>query len=156
MGSIMPTMYLWKSVQIIGCFLVSGALFILLGFQQAYAALTTNERRIFPVEFLKSRTMVLLFRSMSCVCIGLVIPLYTVPLFFQFTRSDVALDAALPLSPFVFVSVFACLSNGAIMSEYSYALVFGCQHLHDRRRYSNVIVSENTSTSQNIWVHHFA
>jgi MFS family permease len=144
------TLYLWKSAQIIGCFLLSGTLFILCGFQQAYAFLTTNERRIFPVEFLKSRTMVLLFFLMSCASTGLVIPLYMVPLFFQITRSDTALDAALHLLPFVFVSVFACLLNGAIMSKYGYYMpwylaagiftAIGATLMY--------IVSENTSTSQ--------
>jgi MFS family permease len=144
------TLYLWRSAQIIGCFLVSGTLFIVFGVQQAYSFLTTNERRIFPVEFLKSRTMVLLFCSMSCASTGLFIPIYMVPLFFQFTRSDTALDAAVRLLPFVFVSVFACLVNGAIMSKYGlympWYLAAGIFTTVGATLMS--IVSENTSTSQ--------
>jgi len=143
-------LYPWRSSQIIGCFLVSGTLFILFGVQQAYAILTTNERRIFPVEFLKSRTMVLLFCSMSCASTGLFIPIYMVPLFFQFIRSDTALDAAVRLMPFVLISVFACLVNGAIMSKYGYYmpwyLAAGIFTTVGATLMS--IVTENTSTSQ--------
>jgi hypothetical protein len=57
---------------------------------------------------------------MSCASTGLFIPVYMVPLFFQFTRSDTALDAAVRLLPLIVVSVFACLVNGAIMSKYGY------------------------------------
>jgi MFS family permease len=114
------TLYLWKSAQIIGCFVVSGFLFVLFGIQQTYAFFTTIERRIFPIEFLKSRTMVLLFCSMSCASTGLFIPIYMIPLFFQFTQLDTSLDAAVRLLPFIFFLVFATLVNGAVMSIYGY------------------------------------
>lgn len=49
--------YPWNSGKIIGLFVCSGVLFILLGFQQTYTVLTSTTRRIFPVEFFKSRTI---------------------------------------------------------------------------------------------------
>jgi hypothetical protein len=143
-------LYLWKSAQIVGCFTVSGTLLIMFGFQQAYAFLTTTEQRIFPVEFLKSCTMVLLFCSTSCVSTGLFIPIYMVPLFFQFTRSDTAFNAAVHLLPFVLISIFACLANGAIVSKYGYYmpwyLAAGIFTTIGAMLMS--VVSEQTSTSQ--------
>lgn len=49
--------YPWNSGKIIGLFVCSGVLFILLGLQQVYTVLTTTSRRIIPVEFFKSRTI---------------------------------------------------------------------------------------------------
>jgi hypothetical protein len=90
----------------------------MFGFQQAYTFLTTEEQQIFPVEFLKSRIIVLLFRSISCTSTGLLIPIYIVLLFFQFIQSDTALDAAVHLLPFIFISVFATFANSTFISKY--------------------------------------
>ncbi len=57
---------------------------------------------------------------MSCASTSLLIPIYMVPLFFQSIRLDTALDAAVRLMPFVLISVFSCLVNGAIRSKYGY------------------------------------
>ena len=53
--------YDWNSGLTIGLFCCYGVLFMLLGLQQIYAIFTTTSRRIFLVEFFKSRTMLILF-----------------------------------------------------------------------------------------------
>src|SRR3954470_22647119 len=53
--------YPWNSGRIIGLFVCSGVLFILLGIQQVYTIFTTTSRRVFPIEFFKSRTILILF-----------------------------------------------------------------------------------------------
>ena len=112
--------YAWDSGRIIGLFCTSGFLFILFGVQQGLKILTTVERRIFPVEFLRSRTMLLLFASMACASSATFLPIYFVPLFFQFVRNSSALSAGVHLLPFVCLLVFACIANGAIMSSTGY------------------------------------
>jgi hypothetical protein len=94
--------------------------------------------------------MVLLFYLISCASTRLVIPLYMVLLFFQFTRLDTALDAALHLLPFVFISVFACLLNSAIMSKYGYYMPWylAASIFTTISATLMSIVSKNTSTSQ--------
>lgn len=69
-------LYPWNSGQIIACFVVSGVLFIALALQQVFAIFTTKEERIFPVQFLQSRTMILLFALTAAAGTGIVIPLY--------------------------------------------------------------------------------
>jgi len=108
--------YAWNSGQTIALFVVSGVLFIAFGLQQEWAILTTVERRIFPVQFLRSRSMILLFAEASCAAAVMVTPLYFIPLFFQFTRTDSALEAGVRLLPFICVMVFACIANGVILS----------------------------------------
>ena len=51
--------YPWGSGKIIDLFVCSSVLFTMLGIQQVYIIFITTSRRIFPVEFLKSRTLIL-------------------------------------------------------------------------------------------------
>jgi MFS family permease len=69
-------LYAWNSGSIIACFVVSGVLFIILGFQQVYTIFTTESRRIFPIQFLKRKTMVILFAETSSASTAVGIPLY--------------------------------------------------------------------------------
>ena len=112
--------YAWSSGRIIGLFVTSGVLFILFGLQQTFCILTTQNRRIFPIEFLRSRTMLLLFACMACGSSATFIPIYFIPLFFQFVRNSSALAAGVHLLPFVCMLVFFCIANGAIMSQTGY------------------------------------
>lgn len=112
--------YAWNSGRIIGLFVTSGVLFILFGFQQTFTVATTKDRRIFPIEFLKSRTMLLLFAATACASTATFIPIYFIPLFFQFVKNASALGAGVHLLPFVCVLVVTCIANGGIMSSTGY------------------------------------
>ena len=110
--------YAWHSGQIIGLFVCSGVLWILFGLQQSWSVLTTENDRIFPVQFLKSFQMCILFAQVA-ICIACIfIPVYFIPLFFQFVRNDSALEAGVRLLPFVFVAVLGAMINGAVMERY--------------------------------------
>lgn len=112
--------YPWNSGKIIGLFCCSGVLFIMLGLQQVYTILTTTSRRIFPVEFFKSRTILILFCMTAAGGTAVFIPIYMIPIFFQFTRGDSALEAGVRLLPLIFLMIFAVITNGAILSAYGY------------------------------------
>lgn len=53
-------MFPWNSGRIIGLFVCSGVLFILVGIQQTYTIFTIVARRILPVEFFKMPTILTL------------------------------------------------------------------------------------------------
>jgi MFS family permease len=110
--------YPWNSGKIIGLFVCSGVLFILLGLQQVYTIFTTTTRRIFPIEFFKSRTILILFSMTAAGGTAVFIPIYMIPIFFQFTRNDSALEAGVRLLPLIFLMIFAVITNGAVMSAY--------------------------------------
>ncbi|KAL8715495.1 MAG: hypothetical protein Q9220_000830 [cf. Caloplaca sp. 1 TL-2023] len=112
--------YPWNSGRIIGLFVCSGVLFILFGTQQGTAFATTKERRIFPVPFLRRRIMWILFAETACSSTATFLPIYFIPLFFQFVRHDSALEAGVRLLPFVIFLVVVCVANGAIMSTTGY------------------------------------
>lgn len=114
------SVYAWNSGRIIGLFICSGVLFILFGVQQGLPFLTTKQRRIFPVEFLSRKIMLLLFAQTASASTSTFLPIYFIPLFFQFVRNDSALEAGVRLLPFVVFLVVMCVANGAIMSATGY------------------------------------
>jgi len=81
---------------------------------------TTEKQRLFPVEFLRSPILVMLFVTMSCAATAIFIPTYYIPLYFQFVKGDSALDAAVRLLPFIVVMVVFCIVNGGAMSKVGY------------------------------------
>ncbi|XDG04599.1 hypothetical protein ABKA04_004214 [Annulohypoxylon sp. FPYF3050] len=112
--------YPWKSGHIIGLFVASGVLFILLGIQQAYAITTTIARRIIPVQFFRSRSVLILFSCTAASGACAFVPIYFVPIFFQFSRGDGPLDAGVRLLPFIAVMVVTVFANGALLSKLGY------------------------------------
>ena len=112
--------YPWNSGQVIACFVVSGVLFITFGLQQSFCIMTTEEHRIFPCQFLKNKTLVILFIQTAASTTIFFVPMYFIPLFFQFTRNDSAIEAGVRLLPLICILVFTVMLNGALMSKYGY------------------------------------
>jgi MFS family permease len=112
--------YPWGSGRIIGLFVTSGVLFILLGIQQVWTVFTTPGRRIIPVQFFRSKIVLILFAITAASGASAFVPIYFIPLFFQFTRSDDALQAGVRLLPFIIVMVVTILANGALMARFGY------------------------------------
>ncbi|KAL9121279.1 MAG: hypothetical protein Q9187_002164 [Circinaria calcarea] len=112
--------YPWNSGQIIALFTCAGILWILFTFQQALSIFTTNENRLFPVALIRSWEMNILFAQIASAMVVIYIPLYFIPLYFQFVQNDTALHAGVRLLPFVFLQVFGVIFNGAIMSKFGY------------------------------------
>ena len=113
-------LYAWKSGQIIGLFICSAALFIIFGIQQTFTIFTTVDRRVFPVNFMKRRTMLILFAMTASAVTIVFVPLYFIPIFFQFVRDDSPLKSAVRLLPFISFVVFVVILNGVLMSKYGH------------------------------------
>ncbi|KAF7554592.1 hypothetical protein G7Z17_g2759 [Cylindrodendrum hubeiense] len=112
--------YPWNSGRVIGLFVTSGVLFVLLGVQQVWTVFTTVSRRIIPVQFFRSKTILILFSVTAASGASAFVPIYFVPLFFQFTRNDGALQAGIRLLPLIVVMVITILANGALMAKFGY------------------------------------
>lgn len=112
--------YPWNSSTIIGLFCGSGVLFILLGLQQVFLICTTKDRRMFPIEFMSSRTLLILFATTAAGGVAIFVPIFVIPLLFQFTRNDSALESGIRLLPFVFFTVFFVIVNGIGMAASGY------------------------------------
>ncbi|KAM3064830.1 hypothetical protein ACMFMG_010459 [Clarireedia jacksonii] len=110
----------WGSGSSIALFVVAGVLFVAFGVQQTFLIFCTEKTRLFPVHFLKRRSLVVLFILNTCASSGLFISVYYIPLFFQFTKGDTAIHASVRLLPFVMILIFVIILNGAIMTKLGY------------------------------------
>ena len=110
-GSIYP----WGSGSDIALWVVFGVTLLAFITQQYFTLFTTPQDRIFPVHFLKSRSMILLFTSTAAGAAAYETTLYYIPLFFQFTHGDSAIKAAVRLLPMICIFILFVLIAGATL-----------------------------------------
>ena len=109
--------YPWQSGTVIALFVLSGLFFIAFGIQQAKAWFTTEELRLFPVEFVMNKDLSILFASIGAGTCLIFLPIYFLPLYFQYVHGNSALDAGVKMLPFIITMVFFVFINGGVMSK---------------------------------------
>lgn len=114
-GSTWP----WHDGRTIACFVVTGVLTVIFGIQQYYSIFTTPETRLFPIVFLKRRTLILLYMVTASINAVLFIVVYFVPVYFQFAHGDDGIHSAIRLLPFISTVVVFTLFNGFTMPQLS-------------------------------------
>ncbi|KAI9656353.1 MAG: hypothetical protein M1831_004605 [Alyxoria varia] len=113
-------LYRWMSGQIMALFVVAGGLCIVFALQQGFGFLTDRSSRVFPMHFLRRKEPVLLFVASAAVNAAGFIPVYYIPIYFQFTKGDDAIQSAVRLLPLIFMLSFFILLNGGLMSKVGY------------------------------------
>lgn len=109
--------YAWNSGVVIGFFVASGVLIILFGISQLLRIPgQTLQRRIFPLQYFRNKDMLLLAIATGAGTCGMFAAIYYIPLFFQFTRGDSAIKAAVRLLPLIVMAVFTTVASGAALS----------------------------------------
>ena len=73
---------------------------------------TTPERRAFPLQFFKTKELAICFVLECCASTLTYVPVYFIPLYFQFVRQDSAIMAGVWLLPLVVFLVVAIVVNG--------------------------------------------
>ncbi|KAK7744557.1 hypothetical protein SLS53_003442 [Cytospora paraplurivora] len=114
------SVYAWDSGQIIGLFVTTGVLWIAFILQQRFALLTTPENRLFPASLMKSWEIDILFAQMASAQVIVTVPVYFIPLYFQFAEDASAMRSGVQLLPFVLPLVFAVMLNGSMMAQVGY------------------------------------
>lgn len=107
--------YAWNDAGTIVLWVMFGVVLVAFMLQQGFKIFTSEEHRIFPVHFLRSRTMVLLYIATGAAGAAQGVVLYYTPLFFQFTRGDTPLQAAVRLLPFICLFIFFVMLAGATL-----------------------------------------
>lgn len=105
----------WNSSGPIALWTIFGLSLISYALQQVFSIFTTPDRRLFPVHFTKSRTLLLLYFTTAASAAGMAVGIYYVPLFFQFTKGDSALKAAVRLLPYIILFVFSVMFAGGLL-----------------------------------------
>lgn len=121
--------FAWGSATSIALWVVSSATLLVFAAQQYFAIFTTPAKRLFPIHFLKSRSLIMLYIATACSSTANAVTVYYIPLLFVFTRRDNPLGAAVRLLPFIVVFITFVMVAGAtlpIVGRYSlYYLVGG-------------------------------
>lgn len=129
----------WSDRNIIGLFVGAAVLLVLFILQQVFYLGTSFENRMFPMHFWKSRTMIVLFFTMSkdsspysCLLkrqilmrtvlatFGSFIGIFYLPIYYQFTRGSTAMETSVHLLPFILFLVAFNLCNGQFMGKTGY------------------------------------
>jgi MFS family permease len=110
----------WSDGRTIGLIVVFGVIFIFFAFQQTFALFTTVERRLFPVDFLRSRDLVLQYIATSTGSTVLFVVIYYIPVFFNFAKGDTNTETAVRLLPFIVLTIISTLFNGIFMPRWKY------------------------------------
>ncbi len=115
-GALWP----WSDYRFITMITFFGVLLVTFIITQYFAVFTTKDRRIFPAQFLKHRSLLLLYFGTSAAATALFVGVYFIPLYFQFARGDTAIMAAVRLLPFIVIMVTFIMLNGALMPVFGY------------------------------------
>ncbi|KAL2830999.1 MFS general substrate transporter [Aspergillus pseudoustus] len=114
------TVWAWSSAGAIILWAAAGIAAIFYALQQTWCVLTTRENRILTLEFLQSRTQILLYLGTATSITAFFVPAYYIPLFFQFAKGDDSMVAAVRLLPFVIVNIVFNVVAGALLPRFRY------------------------------------
>jgi hypothetical protein len=111
----------WSDGRTIATFVVFGVLLILTVIQQRLHLFTTSEARMVPPGLIiKNRSQVLLNIQTAATVTNIYVPLYYIPLYFQFVHGDTAMMAAVRLLPFILILVTTNMAAGFCLARIGY------------------------------------
>ncbi|PGH28822.1 hypothetical protein GX50_08434 [[Emmonsia] crescens] len=110
----------WNDGRAIAMVVVWGVLLALYALQQAFCIFTTPETRSFPCHLLWSRTQVLFYIITTCANTCVFFTMFYIPIYFQFTRNDTSLMAAVRLLPYLMFAITVNLTTGWALPRIKY------------------------------------
>ncbi|KAF2846067.1 putative efflux pump antibiotic resistance protein [Plenodomus tracheiphilus IPT5] len=111
----------WSDGRTISMFVVFGVLLLLTVVQQRLHIFTTPEARMVPpARIITNRSQVLLNIQTAATVTNIFIPLYYIPLYFQFVHGDTAMMAAVRLLPFILILVTTNMAAGFCLARIGY------------------------------------
>ncbi|KAL2820843.1 major facilitator superfamily domain-containing protein [Aspergillus cavernicola] len=114
----------WTDGRNIALYVVAAVTLISFALTQYYCVFTTKGDRLFPGEFLRNPTMVVLYILMACGGASLFVAVYYIPLYFQFVHGDSGIISAVRLLPFICFYVATILLCGALMPKTGYYILW--------------------------------
>ncbi|AEO71468.1 uncharacterized protein THITE_124439 [Thermothielavioides terrestris NRRL 8126] len=103
-------LYAWNSGRVIALFVLAFVLLWLFLAQQHFALGTTPERRMFPMHFLRS----------PCCATCVFVPVYFLPLYFQFVKADSPMLAGVRMLPYVALQPAVGIVLGLVVGKTGY------------------------------------
>ena len=112
--------YSWKSASEIALWVMTGVLMVIFILTQKFHPFVDNSDRLYPAHMLKNWKLGILQFATFAASSAVYVPIYYIPLYFQFARGESALASAVKLLPFVVMIVVLSLLNGVLMSKLGY------------------------------------
>lgn len=114
------TVYAWKSASEIVLWVFTGILAVAFVLTNTFHPFVKDTDRLYPAHMLKNCKLWILQFAVFAAPSAVYIPIYYIPLFFQFARGETPVQAAVRLLPFVFAIVVLSILNGIFMSKLGY------------------------------------
>ncbi|CAF9907816.1 MAG: hypothetical protein GOMPHAMPRED_005994 [Gomphillus americanus] len=108
----------WNDGRTITLVVIFGVLLVAFGLHQTFT------KGMLPVYLFRSRTQILLYIATSAATATMFVPLYFLPLYFQFVAGDSALLAAVRILPFIAVFVVFNMLGGVLLPKIGYYAVY--------------------------------
>lgn len=114
------TVYAWNSPSEIILWVFSGVLIVAMVLSHIYHPFVKPEDRYYPAHLLKNIKLGALQFATFAGPAAVYIPIYYLPLYFQFARGETAVQAAIRLLPLVFMVVALSILSGALITKVNY------------------------------------
>ncbi|KAH7024955.1 major facilitator superfamily domain-containing protein [Microdochium trichocladiopsis] len=114
------TVYAWNSPSEIILWVFSGVLIVAMVLSHIYHPFIDAENRQYPAHLLKNLKLGALQYATFAGPAAVYIPIYYLPLYFQFARGETAVQAAVRLLPLVFMVVALSIISGALTTKVNY------------------------------------
>ncbi|KAL9630841.1 MAG: hypothetical protein Q9204_004515 [Flavoplaca sp. TL-2023a] len=114
------TLYAWDSYSEIILWVFVGVLTIALVLVHKSHPFVSVEDRLYPGHMLRNWKLGILQVAIFSAPAAVYIPIYYIPLFFQFARGETPIEAAVRLLPFVLIIAAVSILNGFFMSKLGY------------------------------------
>jgi hypothetical protein len=117
-------LFRWSSTFSIVLFVLAAVFLVVFALQQFFTITTNDRDRLFPVHLMTNGAAVLLATLAAACDVFTFVPIYYIPLYFQFTRGDDALMSGVRLLPYIALLSATMLANGAFMSKFGHYKVW--------------------------------
>jgi MFS family permease len=114
------TLFEWKSHSMIILWVFVGVLAIGFVLTHKFYPFVEKDNRLYPSHMLRNFKLGILQVATFSAASAVYIPIYYIPLYFQFARGESPVDAAIKLLPFVFMICTVAILNGFFMSKWGY------------------------------------
>lgn len=114
------TLYAWDSYSEIILWVFVGVLTIGFVLAHKFHPFVLVEDRLYPGHLLRNWKLGILQITIFSAPAAVYIPIYYIPLFFQFARGETPIEAAVRLLPFVLIIATVSILNGFFMSKLGY------------------------------------
>jgi MFS family permease len=114
------TMFEWESHSMIILWVFVGVLTISFVLTHKFHPFVERGNRLYPGHMLRNIKLWILQIATFSAASAVYIPIYYLPLYFQFARGESPVEAAIKLLPFVFMISTMAILNGYFMSKWGY------------------------------------